>query len=329
MKRYFHLISCAFVLTVSAASSAGASSSEKARPTAAPSESCEEQCLRAISERYLQAMAKRDKALIPLAAGARYSENGVPLAFGDGLWRTFERPSGYRNIFTDASQGQVAMFATIVENGSEQLMMLRLKVASGKISEAESFVVRRQGSAFLNTEGLVLDPVWGKALAPDDKPTRAQLIAAIDPYFDALSKGDGSLAPFHPDCVRIENGITTAGVEGATRRIGKMPFGPPRLLARCASQADSGRFTYIQDIDPRRYLIVDERRGLVFGIFHFQHPGDKLIARSKDGHEEPMGPHATTPSTVPVAELFKVERGKIVAIEAVMVTTPYRMPSAW
>ncbi|MDB5690783.1 MAG: hypothetical protein JWL91_2659 [Sphingomonas bacterium] len=291
---------------------------------------CGEDCLTAVLDRFLGAMAAHDATAVPLAAAARYTENGIELPFSAGLWRTFSGPGSYRHVFADEKAGQIAMFADIKENGVSQLLMLRLKVESGKVSEAEALVQRRQSTRFINTEGLTLDPLWGEKLAGGDRRTRQQLITAVDPYFDGLASGDGDSVPFADDCFRLENGITTAGVDGKHQRMGAIPTGgEQRPLQRCRDQFNGGGTVYIQSVSPRRYLIVDETRGLVFGMFHFDQPGDILQAKGKDGTTRPMPEAAIRPFTTPVAELFKVKNGKIVAIEAIMTVVPYGSKAGW
>ena len=75
--------------------------------------------------------------------------------------------------------------------------------------------------------------------------------------------------------------------------------------------------------------MIDEARGLVFGIFYFQYPGDVVTIRNPDGTTRAMPEAAVRPFTVPAAEMLKVVDGKVVAIEAVAVTVPYGSPSPW
>ena len=291
---------------------------------------CDNSCLAGVLDQFLAALARRDATAAPLAAKARYTENGIELPFGDGLWRTYSAHGDYRHVFADHDAGQVAMFATIKENGVDQLLMLRLKVDGRKVSEAEALIQRRQVSRFINTDGLKRQPIWDEKLAPGDRSTRAQLIAAVDPYFDGLITGNGDIVPFADDCWRWENGIVTAGIEGRHPAVGATPTGgAQRKLQRCRDQFNAGGTVYVQTISPRRFLVVDEERGLVFGVFHFVHPGDITEARGQDGTTRPMPESALRPFTVPVAELFKVRNGKIVAIEAIMTALPYGSAPGW
>ena len=61
----------------------------------------------AVVERYLEALAARDPSRLPVADGVRFTENGIPLPLGTGLWQDTElrlpnptpgRP--YRNVLT-------------------------------------------------------------------------------------------------------------------------------------------------------------------------------------------------------------------------------------
>jgi hypothetical protein len=61
-------------------------------PPAAPArragERCDESCARPLIDGLLTAMIAHDPAKAPLDKDVRYTENGQPLAIGDGLWRT-------------------------------------------------------------------------------------------------------------------------------------------------------------------------------------------------------------------------------------------------
>ena len=291
---------------------------------------CDEACLRAALDRFMIAFAARKPADALLAAGARYSENGVELPFGQGLWRTIDSFGSYRNSFYDARAGQAGLFATIVENGVPQLLALRVKLVNGRIAEAEVLIQRRQTSRFLNTQGLTLKPVWAEIVPPEKRVSRDRLAEIANAYLSALSTGSGKAVPFADDCERHENGIQTAGVRRTPPPAGATPSGGSEIqLMRCAQQFDSGSTVYIQSVDPRRVAVIDEARGLVFGIFYFQHPGDIVTIRNPDGTTRAMPEAAIRPFTVPAAEMFKVVDGKIVAIEAVAVTVPYGSPSPW
>ena len=60
----------------------------------------------------LAALAARDPAGL---TGARYTENGVELPLGAGLWATADRIGPYRHDFDDSAGGEAAAFVTVTE----------------------------------------------------------------------------------------------------------------------------------------------------------------------------------------------------------------------
>ena len=70
-------------------------------------------------------------------------------------------------------------------------------------------------------------------------------------------------------------------------------------------------------IRDRRYVAVDQERGLVFSFIFFDHmAGDTRHFKTPDGRAVTAGP--TTPWTWELAEMFKLEKGKIHRIEAIL-----------
>jgi hypothetical protein len=51
-------------------------------------------------------------------------------------------------------------------------------------------------------------------------------------------------------------------------------------------------WAYIKSVDPRRFMIVDERMGIVFGFFMFNHPGTVKEADVPGVGKIPMPPSA-------------------------------------
>jgi hypothetical protein len=78
----------------------------------------------------------------------------------------------------------------------------------------------------------------------------------------------------------------------------------------------------------RRIVAVDRERGLVTAIFAAdQASGKYRTFKMADGTEVSAGP--MKPETLAIAETFKIEGGKIRRIEAVQLTVPYGMVTAW
>ena len=95
----------------------------------------------------------------------------------------------------------------------------------------------------------------------------------------------------------------------------------------CKAQFESGYFLFVTRIRDRRFVMVDEERGLVVAFVFFDHSGN--------GHPRPgpagatMAGEPTRPFTWEIAELFRIENGKIRRIEAVLDQCPYGMGSPW
>jgi hypothetical protein len=96
----------------------------------------------------------------------------------------------------------------------------------------------------------------------------------------------------------------------------------------CREQFESGLLHFVMRIRDRRYLAVDEERGLVVAFAFFDHDaGASRHFTTPDGRSVTAGP--TVPWTWHIAELFKVEKGLLHEIEAILERAPYGMTSGW
>jgi hypothetical protein len=148
------------------------------------------------------------------------------------------------------------------------------------------------------------------------------LIKISNLYFDAIEQSSGTVAPFDDNCNRLENGMRTAGppLNGAAKGKGATQL--------CADGINSGTFEVITAIQPRRVLVVDEEKGLTFGVYMFQHKGVTQITM-KDGTVRNAPYFVGEPVTMPMAEIFKIVNGNIREVEAIGVRIPYGMGSGW
>ena len=79
----------------------------------------------------------------PPLRNVKYTENGVRLTLGDGLWQTAAALPTYRVDVIDEESGQVGLLGRINENGNNNWYAVRLKVEMGKqVSEIETLVNR-------------------------------------------------------------------------------------------------------------------------------------------------------------------------------------------
>ena len=92
---------------------------------------------------YLQALTKHDAASLPVTRNVKYTENGVRLTMGDGLWQTAAALPTYRLDIIDEEAGQVGLLGRISENGNNNWFGVRLKVENDrKVSQIETLISR-------------------------------------------------------------------------------------------------------------------------------------------------------------------------------------------
>jgi hypothetical protein len=161
--------------------------------------------------------------------------------------------------------------------------------------------------------------------------SRVDMIATANKYFSGMQQNDGrGEYPFADDCNRLENGNQSTNVptpEGQTR---PDPKTSPMYSGQwsCMEQFKSGLLHFVYRIRDRRWVAVDEERGIALAFTFFDHPGGSTRTfQTPDGRTLTAGP--VQPWTWEVAELFKVEDGKIHKIEAVLQRSPYGMGSGW
>jgi hypothetical protein len=313
------------MLAIGVAALAVLSGSAQAAP------SCDRACLSGFTSRYLEALVAHDPKRLPTSPDVRFTEDGAPMALGDGLRRTIVGLGPFRLDFADARAGQAGAIVTVQENGAVALMALRLKVRAGQISEVETVLARKGELQSLQTDLLQEPlPILKEDVPVDRRSSRAELLKIANSYFDAIEKADGSIVPFADDGFRIENGVRTCNNPVATTAGANPDFARLRGM-KCADQLSTKIFTYIRSVRPRRFEVVDVEHGLILGILRFNHPGDVPFVDTPGYGRVSMehNPWAVRPTSALIAELFKVEDHKIQRVMAVITNVPYRMPTGW
>jgi len=298
---------------------------------------CDRACLEGFVDRYLDAVVADNPSAVPLARGVRFTEDGQELPIGDGLWNTLRAKGHYRLFVSDVPAGQVAFFGSIEEDhrdpnqGTPALIALRLKVRNREVTQIEQIVIRDE-SAGKRVDALGSpSPVYLQAVPTAERMSRADLIATANKYFSGMQQNDGKGEyPFAPDCNRLENGNEATNVPtpaGEKRPDPKTATGYSGQWS-CLEQFKSGLLHFVNRIRDRRFVAVDEERGIVFSFAFFDHSGGATRNFTlPDGRAVTAGP--VQPWTWELAELFKVENGKIRKIEALLHRSPYGMLSGW
>jgi hypothetical protein len=297
------------------------------QPQSTAAEGCDYACLTGFVDQYLGALLAHDPSKLPVAAHVKFTENTIPLKLGDALWGTISGMGTYKVYFADPQAGQVGFEGTIRENGTPAILVVRLKVLNGKIAEVET-MVRRGAEPAQNLEKMGKpNPVWLEPLTAAARTPRAVMLKDTNQYFEGIVHLSGDMVPFDEKCNRILDGTQDTNNPSYNEGWGHGDFNPAGM--GCRENMNTKIWAYIQSVNPRRFLIVDEKMGIVFGFFMFNHPGTVLSADVPGIGKIDMPPSAKRPFSVELAEFFKIENGKIRQVEGVQLALPYKSPMGW
>ena len=323
LRRSIPFAAAALFVTVVAARPA------RAQATAPPADydphfnyDCDRTCLNAFLDQVIAAMVAHDSSSLPLARDVKYTENGQLLKIGDGFWGTASGSPTYKIYADDPQAGQVMFLGVLPENGAPVIVALRLKVELHRISEIEALVARKEGGSIARPENLVTpNPIFSETVPPAERRSRQNMVAIANSYFSAIEKGHASYVPFDAHCNRIESGMqTTNNPLAATNPDSVLGLG-------CADQIKTKNFQPDTLIRDRRFAVIDEERGLVFVLGFFDHDAQLRSYTLANGHT--VNQTRTGPWTWEIAEMFKIQDGKIMRVEAIVNTGVYGMKSGW
>jgi hypothetical protein len=251
---------------------------------------CDRACLTGFNDSYLAALTAHDATKLDTAASVRFTENGKELKLTEGLWAVARSLGPYRQDMAEVPAGQTAGFVSLKDDKGDVLLAFRLKVVEHKVTEIETTVCRTGEATFFSPSSLMHNPLYDKEVDPSARMPREALTKIVDSYFNGIETSDGSAIPFADSARRNENGTVT-GMGTGLKNV--------------------AMFSYIDKID-RSYVLVDEERGNVLPWVLFQIPSGLTGSR-----------------TLHLAELFKVEGGKIMDVQAIMVNQPLGTPRGW
>ena len=318
--------------------------------TAVPRSTCDRACLEKYVDRYMDAMLAHEPDKTLFADNVRFTENGVQLPFGnEGLWASMVGKGSYKFYIPDVETQQIAFIGTAREEtqtpgvGNPVAIALRLKIQNGLIAEAEQLVIRPESN--------LLDPtrkpapsaaesiekmgaphaVYMEVIPEAERPSREEMIKTANYYFSGLQRNDGKgFYPFADDCDRYENGnrATNVPLKPGEKRPDPLKEMVYSSAWGCKEQFQSGLMHFVSRIRDRRFVAVDRERGIVFTFNFFDHGAGKTRHwKTPAGRDMVAGP--TEPWTWQQVELFKIEKGNIRRIEAVLQRCPYGMNSGW
>jgi hypothetical protein len=263
---------------------------------------CDRDCLSGFVRRYLHALIAHKPADLPSAADLRFTEDSVESKLGDSpLWHNASGLRPYRLDILDVRQGVAAAFAIVEEQGMPVMLVLRLKVADGKISEVQTQVTRNKEEGAIFKPDALITPSAAMLSRPREaeRNSREDAIRIAELYPEGLKAGSFLTVdvPFAKDTYRFENGNLMAG-PGCT-------FMPGCTDIKSQKVPKLAGLKY-------RVAAVDEDLGIVllnmnFGPGSTRTPGDSLV----------------------VFEAFKVYGEQIHAVEAFMKNMPLNTSSGW
>jgi hypothetical protein len=250
----------------------------------------------------------------------------------------------YKLFVTDVAAGQVAFLGTIQEDHREandfngSLIALRLRVHNMQITEIEQIVFRfpnetgdRHNATYRRVDAMATHPKYLQAVLAGERMSRAELVIQGDKYFTGMQKNDGrGDYPFAPECERHENGNKVTDLPTPPGQTRPDPNTASTYSAQwsCLEQFQSGLIYFVNRIRDRRFVAIDQERGIVFAFTFFDHSGGETRkGRTRDGREVIGGP--VQPHTWQIAEIFKIEKGLITKIDAFLQRSPYGMNSGW
>jgi hypothetical protein len=179
---------------------------------AAPATGCTRDLLKSTIDMYFTALAAHDPKTLPLADNVKFTENGMMQPIGTaGLWKTAGMVK-YKHSALDVESCN-SVSESVVPDGSMDIPLgLRIKLASGKITEVETIAVRPGdykvfGSSFPSNTGAISaskDRVkWEEVIPADQRNTRKEITDWLDRYFRTFPRGGCNFAD---NCQRLENG---------------------------------------------------------------------------------------------------------------------------
>lgn len=265
---------------------------------------CDRGCLRNHIDGYLAAMLAHDPARLPLAPGARFTEDTAEKKPADSaLWQNATAVRPFRQDYLDVRAGVAAAHVLVEEAGKPVMLSLRLKVENGQLTELETMTVRnaQEGMFFEPVELKAPSEVMNRVPARGERNSREELVRIAEGYPQGLKIGSfvNAQTQLAPGAYRFENGRRMAG-PGCS-------FQPPSCedMLRQRIPTLSG-ITW-------KVIAVDEEMGLALLRLDFG-PGSLMGADNRWLH---------------AWEAFKIYGGQMHAAEAFMRGMPANTPSGW
>jgi hypothetical protein len=277
----------------------------------------------------INSFKKHDPTGLPFAPQVKITYNGKAVRPAESLWRTFLSIKWQEN-FADPITGYGILYGIIEETettGTETgILALAVKVEAQLITGIEMIVghkppgweegadidlaaaLKAAKPVLWNPEAMrTIVPPLNTIVEPPRRSTRDDLVAIAHSYWEGLVMHDSSVVLADPKSDRYEQGVCT------TR--------PPGMPEPAGCEQTPNKFPWIKVVRDRRYLIVDEERGIV--ICH-------VLLDTPPGYYPPDAPTIERPAkSVLISEFFKIYDGKIQAIVVILDMQEFGAKSGW
>ncbi|MEJ0038317.1 MAG: hypothetical protein WDO68_19920 [Gammaproteobacteria bacterium] len=90
-----------------------------------------------VARRFSNGRIQADPAAVPLSDDYFATENTAPVAKGEGAWKSVTGYGDLQRRYFDPVNETAAFFGILKKEGHDQITSVRIKVAGGKVSEAE------------------------------------------------------------------------------------------------------------------------------------------------------------------------------------------------
>ncbi len=291
---------------------------------------CDRACLEGIASNYLDAMVAHDPSKAPLAPNVQYAQDNVPLKIGQALWATASARGKYIHYFADPEQGDIGFIGVVYENGVGAILIVRLKVQDGQITQAEQFEAHDPHGADLYEKMGEPDPLWLAPIPMDQRETRAAIDQAAYMYYEGLQLNDGKgVYAFTPDCQRTEDAVRTTNMPHPTNYGHADNDVGDFTTMNCTDQYKLGFLGFTTGCRHRRFLVTDVERGAVLASAYLDFDGTVTEVKLTDGRVWKVPPYFMTPRTNQSNEAYRVEKGSIRLIEMTMYEIPFNMEPAF
>ena len=294
-------------------------------PGPANAGACDRSCLTGIMDAYLAAMMAHAPRNAPMAAAYRVTESARETPLGEGVWKAATGIGSYRIDFADPASGTVGFIGDVREGAGGVTVALRLRVKDRRITEVETIVGRARvpGTRIVGAPRASLTRIVPKK----ERLSRDRMIATANANFDAFLSAQGGI--YADDCQRVENRMAMSSNPDLDYPIGTIPGKPKPHFGSmgCRQQIEAHLFDQLDDVPLRRFLLLDEERQLVFGVYMMRWYRQGRCNQIPDYGE--ICPPKREPIALLNAELFGVAGGKIHEIEAVFSFAPYESDSGW